>query len=56
MIRRIFQHLGINTSILDFDAQILGDDFEKQLSYQLWHLLYSYEEDDSKTGMDSFCA
>jgi len=52
MIRRIFQHLGINTFILDFDAQLQGDDFEKQLSYQLWHLLYSYEEDDSKTGMD----
>lgn len=52
MIRRIFQHLGINTSILDFDAQIQGVGFEKQLSYQLWHLLYSYEEDDSKTGMD----
>jgi len=52
MIRRIFQHLGIDTAILDFDAQMQGDDFEKQLSYQLWHLLYSYEEDDSKTGMD----
>lgn len=52
MISRIFQHLGINTLILEFDAQLEGQSFEKQLSYQLWHLIYSYEEDNSKTGMD----
>ena len=42
--------LNINSSILDFDAEIDGKDFEKQSSYQLWHLLYSYEGDNSNTG------
>lgn len=42
--------LGINTSILDFNVELEGSDFEKQASYQLWHLLYSYEGDDSPSG------
>ncbi|WP_146943779.1 type II CRISPR RNA-guided endonuclease Cas9 [Chryseobacterium hagamense] len=53
MIRRIFEVLNINTEILEFDAELEGKDFEKQASYQLWHLLYSYQEDDSKTGNDT---
>ncbi len=48
----IFQSLGIKKEILEFDAELDGKDFEKQLSYQLWHLLYSYEGDNSKTGND----
>ncbi|MBL0323589.1 MAG: hypothetical protein IPP61_00145 [Cytophagaceae bacterium] len=35
----------INTSVLDFDPEIEGNSFDKQLSYQLWHCLYSIEED-----------
>lgn len=42
--------LGINTSILDFNPELEGSNFEKQASYQLWHLLYSYEGDDSPSG------
>lgn len=42
--------LGISTSILDFNPELDGKDFEKQKSYQLWHLLYSYEGDDSASG------
>lgn len=53
MVKRIFEVLNINTEILDFDAELDGKDFEKQASYQLWHLLYSYQEDDSKTGNDT---
>lgn len=53
MIRRIFEVLNINTEILEFNAELEGKDFEKQASYQLWHLLYSYQEDDSKTGNDT---
>ncbi|MEN4762778.1 type II CRISPR RNA-guided endonuclease Cas9 [Chryseobacterium sp. C39-AII1] len=53
MIKNIFEVLGINTEILEFDAELDGKDFEKQASYQLWHLLYSYQEDDSKTGNDT---
>lgn len=53
MIRHIFNHLGINTEILEFNAELEGKAFEQQASYQLWHLLYSYEEDNSPTGMDT---
>ncbi|WP_267740338.1 type II CRISPR RNA-guided endonuclease Cas9 [Myroides injenensis] len=52
MIFSIFKHLGINTEILEFDATLKDKAFEKQASYQLWHLLYSYEEDNSPTGLD----
>src|SRR5690606_30063083 len=36
--------------ILEFNAELDGKVFEQQASYRLWHLLYSYEGDDSKTG------
>ncbi|SNA74986.1 type II CRISPR RNA-guided endonuclease Cas9 [Flavobacterium psychrophilum] len=42
----IFETLNINTAILDFDPSIQGNDFDKQPYYQLWHLLYSAEDDD----------
>lgn len=48
MILSIFEILGINTSILDFDAELGGKDFERQALYQLWHLLYSAEDDAKK--------
>lgn len=50
MVKSIFEVLNIDTKILDFDAELEGKDFEKQASYQLWHLLYSYEGDDSPSG------
>ena len=49
-VKESFSSLGINTSILDFNPELDGTDFEKQSSYQLWHLLYSYEGDDSASG------
>src|SRR5690554_4881322 len=50
MVRDIFKTNEIDPEILDFDAEEEGKVFEKQLSYQLWHLLYSYEGDDSQSG------
>lgn len=47
-----FKNQGINVGILDFDSATIGGAFEKQLSYQLWHLLYAYEGDTSNTGND----
>ncbi|WP_026705784.1 type II CRISPR RNA-guided endonuclease Cas9 [Flavobacterium soli] len=46
IIKSAFSDLEINTGILDFDSNIQGNDFDKQPYYQLWHLLYSAEEDD----------
>ncbi|MCB0501433.1 MAG: type II CRISPR RNA-guided endonuclease Cas9 [Bacteroidetes bacterium] len=48
MVKRIFETLKINTEILNFDAELDGKDFEKQVAYQLWHLLYSAEDDSKK--------
>uniref|UniRef100_UPI0040499DFF type II CRISPR RNA-guided endonuclease Cas9 n=1 Tax=Flavobacterium sp. TaxID=239 RepID=UPI0040499DFF len=50
MVKQIFELLGINTAILDFDAELEGKAFEQQASYQLWHLLHSYEGDNSASG------
>ncbi|MBI1221826.1 MAG: type II CRISPR RNA-guided endonuclease Cas9 [Bacteroidetes bacterium] len=50
MVLRVFEALEINTEILNFNAEMDGKAFEQQASYQLWHLLYSYEGDDSPSG------
>ncbi|MFW0718000.1 type II CRISPR RNA-guided endonuclease Cas9 [Pedobacter sp. N23S346] len=52
MVKRIFEVLEIDQNILEFDAELDGKDFEKQASYQLWHLLYAYEGDNSASGND----
>lgn len=50
MVKGIFEILNINTEILEFNAELDGKAFEQQVSYQLWHLLYSYEGDQSASG------
>lgn len=52
MIKEIFITLNINTDILHFDAQLDGKQFENQASYQFWHLIYSFEGDNSISGND----
>jgi CRISPR-associated endonuclease Csn1 len=49
-VKQIFNTLGIKTEILEFDSSIVGPEFEKQPHFQLWHLLYSYEGDNTNTG------
>ncbi|MBO7580810.1 MAG: type II CRISPR RNA-guided endonuclease Cas9 [Bacteroidaceae bacterium] len=53
VVEKVFTGLGFNTAPLYFDASIKGKQFDKQPMYQLWHLLYSYEGDNSKTGDNS---
>lgn len=48
MVKAIFEVLGINTEILEFNAELEGKAFEQQKSYQLWHLLYATEDDNKK--------
>jgi CRISPR-associated endonuclease Csn1 len=50
IIKQIFDLLNIRSEILEFNAEVEGKAFEHQLSYQLWHLLYSYEGDNSTSG------
>lgn len=49
----VFSALGIGTGILTFDSSKSGKDMESEPLYRLWHLIYSYTEDSSKTGYDS---
>ncbi|HKM93729.1 MAG TPA: type II CRISPR RNA-guided endonuclease Cas9 [Prolixibacteraceae bacterium] len=49
-IETIFKSLGINTGILRFDSTLSNPEFGKQAMFQLWHLLYSFEGDNSNTG------
>lgn len=53
VVKGVFSGLGFNTDILAFDALLEGDAFEQQPSFQLWHLLYSYEGDKSSTGNEN---
>ena len=45
-----FEKEGIDKNILEFNSDLEGKDFEKQTAYKFWHLLYSYEGDNSNTG------
>ncbi|MFD1292401.1 type II CRISPR RNA-guided endonuclease Cas9 [Lutibacter holmesii] len=51
-LKVIFPEIGIDSSILNFDAAINGNDFDQQSSYQLWHLLYSAEDDNKVNEED----
>ncbi len=52
-VKMIFKNLAFNTDILCFDSSLKGHELERQPMYQLWHLLYSYEGDNSRTGNDA---
>ncbi|OYT14942.1 MAG: type II CRISPR RNA-guided endonuclease Cas9 [Bacteroidetes bacterium 4572_77] len=45
-----FLDLGINVDILIFNADLKENEYHKQDILQLWHLLYSFEGDNTKTG------
>lgn len=55
-IRAYFTTEGFNTTVLDFDASLSKKEFEQQPLFKLWHLLYSYEGDNSRTGNESLVA
>jgi len=50
IVEGVFASLGFNTEILKFNADLSVNELEKQPHFQLWHLLYSYEGDNSNTG------
>lgn len=49
-ISNIFGTIGINTEILSFNSDLEGKEFEQQPMFRLWHLLYSFEGDNSAIG------
>lgn len=52
IVTAVFKSLGFATDFLFFDDSLQGKEFYTQPAYRLWHLLYSYEGDNSKSGME----
>lgn len=50
IVFQVFQALNIKTELLHFDSALEGASLEQQPYFQLWHLLYSCEDDNSPTG------
>lgn len=50
VITEVFAALGFNTKVLEYDSYLDKQQYEQQPIFKLWHLLYSYEGDKSKTG------
>lgn len=51
-VKQIFDTCGYNSDILFFNSTLDSEACYKQPYYMLWHLLYSYEGDNSKTGIE----
>ncbi len=49
-LKQLFAEKQIDTTIFDFDADMDKKNYHKQSILHLWHLLYSFEGDGSKTG------
>lgn len=42
-----------NIEVLEYDPLLPKEEYERQPLFKLWHLLYSYEGDNSQTGNES---
>ena len=51
-LHKLFPIYNINLDLLSFDATLTGQEIEHQAFYQFWHLLYSFEGDNSTSGID----
>lgn len=51
-VARRLEEMGISASILYFDSSLSDKDFEGQPAYRLWHVIYSAEADDSRSGTE----
>lgn len=50
IITQVFDTLGFKSGFLNFNPTLEGKGYERQDAYRLWHLLYSYSDDNSATG------
>ena len=48
-----FTELGYNPEVLRFNPDLPAEEYDNQALVRLWHLIYSYEGDDSTTGDSS---
>ena len=50
VMAQVFEGLGYNTNFLTFNTDCDCQSMQNDANYRLWHLLYSYVDDNSKTG------
>jgi len=48
-----FSELNIEQEVLSLNTNLVENEYDKQPILQLWHLLYSFEGDNSRTGDES---
>lgn len=53
IVIKLLEDHGINPDFLRFDSSQTGKELENQPAYKLWHLLYSYDGDDSQSGNET---
>lgn len=53
ILKEILPVLGCPRDIIHFDSQLEKDAYEQQPVFKLWHLLYSYEGDNSPSGKEA---
>lgn len=54
-VRSIYEMMGFEPSLLDFDYTLPGHALEQQPYYRLWHLLYSSEGKNLNEHISSIC-
>ncbi len=50
LVKAGFETLGAKNDFLTFDAGTTANDMQQNAMFKLWHLLYSYEDDNTPTG------
>lgn len=50
LVKAVFEMLGAKTDFLTFDCGSTADEMQQNAMFKLWHLLYSYEDDNTPTG------
>ncbi len=51
-LQAVFSSIGVSPDLLAFDSSIPGNQFDKQKSYQLWHLLYAAQDGGKVSNND----
>lgn len=52
-IQKIFSAMGWKSDFLSFNPLLEGKAMEQQPAYRLWHLIYSYTGDNSRSGNEA---
>lgn len=50
LVKAVFDMLGAKNDFLNFDSGCSAEEMQKNAMFKLWHLLYSYEDDNTPTG------